>query len=35
MSNPLLDFTTLPRFGQINAQHIIPAIETQLAENYY
>ncbi len=33
MSNPLLDFTALPHFGQINAQHVIPAIETLLAEN--
>jgi len=33
MSNPLLDFTALPHFGQIHAQHVIPAIETLLAEN--
>ena len=33
MSNPLLDFNGLPRFGQIEAIHVIPAIEQLLAEN--
>lgn len=33
MSNPLLDFSTLPRFSQIKAQHVIPAIEYLLAHN--
>ena len=33
MINPLLDFSGLPRFGQIEAQHVIPAIEQLLAEN--
>lgn len=32
-NNPLLDFNGLPRFGQISAEHIIPAIEHLLAEN--
>ncbi len=32
-NNPLLDFSTLPRFGQIEVEHIIPAIEYLLAEN--
>lgn len=31
--NPLLDFNGLPRFGQIEAEHVIPAIEHLLAEN--
>ncbi|MCW8930622.1 MAG: oligopeptidase A [Gammaproteobacteria bacterium] len=33
MNNPLLDFTGLPRFGQIEAQHVVPAIEQLLTEN--
>ncbi len=33
MTNPLLDFSGLPRFGQIEAEHVIPAIEQLLAEN--
>lgn len=33
MSNPLLDFSGLPRFGQIEAIHVIPAVEQLLAEN--
>ncbi len=33
MINPLLDFSGLPRFGQIETQHVIPAIEQLLAEN--
>ncbi|MCU7800130.1 MAG: hypothetical protein KZQ70_08280 [gamma proteobacterium symbiont of Lucinoma myriamae] len=33
MINPLLDFGGLPRFGQIEAIHVIPAIEHLLSEN--
>ncbi len=33
MSNPLLDFSGLPRFGQIEVKHVIPAIEQLLLEN--
>ncbi|MER0204387.1 MAG: M3 family peptidase [Nitrosomonas sp.] len=33
MSNPLLDFSGLPRFAEINNEHITPAIETLLKEN--
>ena len=33
MTNPLLDFSGLPRFGQIEAIHVVPAIEHLLAEN--
>ncbi|MER0169708.1 MAG: M3 family peptidase [Nitrosomonas sp.] len=33
MSNPLLDFSGLPRFAEINNEHIKPAIETLLKEN--
>ncbi|MCU7940566.1 MAG: oligopeptidase A [gamma proteobacterium symbiont of Bathyaustriella thionipta] len=33
MTNPLLDFSGLPRFGQIEATHVIPAIEHLLSEN--
>ncbi len=33
MNNPLLDFSSLPRFGQIEVEHVIPAIEFLLAEN--
>ncbi len=33
MNNPLLDFSSLPRFGQIEVEHIIPAIEFLLADN--
>jgi len=33
LSNPLLDFNGLPRFGQIEIEHIVPAIEFVLAEN--
>jgi oligopeptidase A len=32
-NNPLLDFTGLPRFGQIEVEHVIPAIEQLLDEN--
>jgi len=31
-SNPLLDFTGLPRFAAIKAEHVAPAIELLLAE---
>ena len=31
--NPLLDFTGLPRFAQIQPEHVAPAIEQLLAEN--
>ena len=30
--NPLLDFTSLPRFGDIRPEHIAPAIDALLAE---
>ena len=33
MSNPLLDFSGLPRFTEIKNEHITPAIETLLKEN--
>ena len=33
MSNPLLDFSGLPRFAEIKNEHITPAIETLLKEN--
>jgi oligopeptidase A len=33
MSNPLLDFSGLPRFADINNEHITPAIKTLLCEN--
>ncbi len=32
MANPLLDFSALPRFATIRPEHVIPAIETLLAE---
>ena len=32
-SNPLLDFTGLPRFAAIKAEHIAPAVELLLSEN--
>ena len=32
MTNPLLDFTGLPRFDEIRAEHIAPAIDHLLAE---
>jgi oligopeptidase A len=31
--NPLLDFTGLPRFGEIKPEHVTPAIDALLAEN--
>ena len=33
MSNPLLDFSGLPRFAEIKNEHISPAIESLLKEN--
>ena len=30
-SNPLLDFSTLPRFGAVRAEHVEPAIDTLIA----
>lgn len=33
MSNPLLDFSGLPRFAEIKNEHITPAIEVLLNEN--
>ena len=32
MSNPLLDFTDLPLFDQIRAEHVAPAVDALLAE---
>jgi oligopeptidase A len=32
-SNPLLDFTGLPRFGAIRPEHVEPALDTLLAQN--
>jgi oligopeptidase A len=32
MTNPLLDFTGLPRFEDIRAEHVGPAVETLIAE---
>lgn len=33
MNNPLLDFTDLPRFDAIQAEHVTPAIDELLAQN--
>ena len=33
MSNPLLDTSSLPRFDEINPQHVLPAIERLLASH--
>ena len=33
MSNPLLDFDSLPRFSQIQPSHVEPAIDTLLKQN--
>ena len=30
--NPLLDFSGLPRFGEIEAEHITPALDVLLAK---
>jgi oligopeptidase A len=32
-SNPLLDFTGLPRFAAIRTEHIAPAVDLLLAQN--
>ena len=32
MDNPLLDFSGLPRFDAIRAEHVTPAIDSLLAE---
>jgi oligopeptidase A len=32
MANPLLDFSGLPRFAAIRAEHVAPAVDTLLAE---
>jgi oligopeptidase A len=32
MQNPLLDFTALPRFSAIRAEHVAPAIDTLITE---
>jgi len=32
-SNPLLDFSGLPRFGAVRTEHIAPAVDQLLAEN--
>ena len=32
MKNPLLDFTALPRFAAIRAEHVATAIDTLIAE---
>ena len=32
MENPLTDFSSLPRFGEIRAEHVLPAIESLVAE---
>ena len=32
MQNPLLDFSALPRFSSIRAEHVAPAIESLMAE---
>jgi oligopeptidase A len=33
MTNPLLDFSTLPRFGEIRPEHVTPAIRQLIDEN--
>lgn len=33
MTNPLLDFSGLPRFAEIRPEHVVPAVETLIAEN--
>jgi oligopeptidase A len=32
MENPLTDFSSLPRFGDIRPEHVVPAIESLVAE---
>ena len=31
--NPLLDFSGLPRFGEIGPEHVTPAVDALLEEN--
>ena len=33
MTNPLLDTSSLPRFGEIQPEHVLPAIQKVLADN--
>ncbi len=33
MSNPLLDTSALPRFGDIAPEHVLPALEKLIAEH--
>ena len=33
VANPLLDFSGLPRFGEIRPEHVLPAMESLLAES--
>ncbi len=33
MTNPLLDTSSLPRFGEIRPEHVVPAIEQVIAEH--
>jgi oligopeptidase A len=33
MANPLLDTTSLPRFGEIQAEHVIPAVRQVIAQH--
>jgi len=33
MTNPLLDTSSLPRFGEIKPHHVVPAIEQMIAEH--
>jgi len=33
MPNPLLDTSTLPQFSKIQPKHVLPAIESLIAEN--
>ena len=32
MANPLTDFSSLPRFADIRAEHVVPAIESLIEE---
>jgi len=32
MQNPLLDFSGLPRFGAVRPEHVVPAVDTLIAE---
>ena len=33
MTNPLLDTSSLPRFGDIKPEHVLPAIQQVIADN--